>query len=143
MNVRTQIEQFEGRKNAAYPDPLTHGAPWTIGVGHTGPEVHEGLLWTDQLIDQTLDADIAHVVDGLRARLPWFARLSEARQAVLINMAFQMGLPGLMKFQRTLGSVRDERWNAAAGEMLASAWAQQTPSRAARLARQMETGSWE
>ena len=40
----------EGKKNKAYKD--TKGI-WTIGVGHTGPEVHEGLEWTDQ---QVLDA---------------------------------------------------------------------------------------
>lgn len=40
----------EGVRLTAYKD--TKGI-WTIGVGHTGPEVHEGLVWTT---DQVMDA---------------------------------------------------------------------------------------
>jgi GH24 family phage-related lysozyme (muramidase) len=49
--IDTLIRREEDRKTHAYPDPLTHGAPWTIGEGHTGPEVHEGLVWMDAQID--------------------------------------------------------------------------------------------
>jgi len=29
------IKEFEGLELTAYPDPATHGEPWTIGYGHT------------------------------------------------------------------------------------------------------------
>ena len=62
MNVspegRRVLEYFEGRRNDAYPDPATGGDPWTIGVGHTGPEVFKGLVWTDELIDKALSDDL-------------------------------------------------------------------------------------
>lgn len=48
----------EGKVNRAYPDPATGGAPWTIGVGHTGPEVHPGLVWSDAEIDAALAHDL-------------------------------------------------------------------------------------
>jgi lysozyme len=69
-------------------------------------------------------------------------KLNDARQAVLIGMAFQMGLKGLLQFKRTLGSIEDGQFSEAAAEMLDSAWAKQTPARAMRLATQMETGEW-
>lgn len=140
--VQNLVRVEEGTEHAAYPDPITHGAPWTIGRGHTGPEVHEGLVWDDAQIDAVMDADIAHATDGCRVHLnPWFDKLDEVRQAVLIGMAFQMGIRGLLNFVHFLGAMRDERWHAAAGEMLDSTWAKQTPKRAARAARAIETGA--
>lgn len=74
MNVspdgRRVLEYFEGRRNDAYPDPATGGAPWTIGVGHTGPEVCPGLLWTEAQIDAVLSSDLLkfeHDVEQLLA----------------------------------------------------------------------------
>lgn len=52
------LETEEGVERVAYADPATGGAPWTIGVGHTGPEVHPGLVWTDAQIDAALRHDL-------------------------------------------------------------------------------------
>ena len=58
INARRIKEYFEGREYKAYPDPGSkNGHPWTIGVGHTGPEVKEGLVWNDQQIDSAFDKD--------------------------------------------------------------------------------------
>lgn len=144
MNAAQQIKGFEGVRNAAYPDPLTHGDPWTIGVGHTGPEVHQGLVWTDEQIDAALLADVAKAQAWCAEHLaPWFDGLNEPRQAVLIGMCFQMGGAGLSKFVQTLAAVRDGRFADAAERMRQSAWAHQTPRRANILAHQMETGEWQ
>jgi lysozyme len=77
---RTQIEGFESREHKAYPDPLSprakaiaaglpteglDGAPWTIGIGHTGPEVHEGLVWTDEQIDAAYEGDLTEAMADL------------------------------------------------------------------------------
>lgn len=45
----------EGKRNKAYKD--TKGI-WTIGVGHTGPEVVEGLVWTDDQVLAQLALDV-------------------------------------------------------------------------------------
>lgn len=66
----------------------------------------------------------------------------EVRQAVLISMAYQMGVDGLDAFKNTLHSISAGYWVLAAGEMLDSKWARQTPSRAKRHAEQMRTGEW-
>jgi lysozyme len=58
-------------------------------------------------------------------------------------MAFQMGLKGLLAFSTTLSHIRVGRYDEAAVAMLESIWAKQTPERAIRLSKQMETGEWQ
>ena len=53
------LKHFENCSLSAYPDPATGGAPWTIGWGHTGPEVAPGLVWTQAKADAQLLADLA------------------------------------------------------------------------------------
>ena len=53
------LKHFESCSLSAYPDPATGGAPWTIGWGHTGPEVVPGLVWTQAKADAQLLADLA------------------------------------------------------------------------------------
>ena len=79
----------------------------------------------------------------MRKALPWVAQLDEIRQAVLIGMAFQMGTAGLVGFKNTLAMIERGDYAGAAQGMLNSRWAQQTPARAHRMARQMETGTWQ
>lgn len=142
MNLREQLREFEGFENEAYPDPLTNGDPWTIGVGHTGPEVHKGLVWADDKIWSVLDQDIASKTAEVLKALPWVSNLNEPRQAVVIGMAFQMGTSGLLAFKNTLKAMEQGRWADASDGMLKSKWAVQTPKRAQRLAKQMLTGDW-
>lgn len=52
------IESFEGNRLAAYPDPGTGGAPWTIGRGHTGPDVYPGLTIKQAIADALFAQDI-------------------------------------------------------------------------------------
>lgn len=141
-DLRSMLEREEGRVATAYPDPLTHADPWTIGVGHTGPEVHAGLVWSNSQIDAALDSDIAKATALCQRNFPWFDTVDTVRQAVIVGMAFQMG-NRLLGFVNTLAAMRDGRWNDAAGGMLSSAWGHQTPARAARMARQIETGQFQ
>lgn len=151
--LRGMLVTEEGRRFTAYPDPLTGAAPWTIGVGHTDPEVKRGVVWTSGQVEAQFTTDILHATSAVLLNLPWSAQLDDARRAVLIGMCFQMGIghspgaavkgDGLLGFPGALGAARDGRWSACAGEMLDSKWKQQTPKRAARMARQMETGAWQ
>lgn len=143
-SLETMLEREEGREHNAYPDPLTHGDPWTIGVGHTGPEVHPGLTWDDDQITAALTADIAKAKAFCEKHFnPWYQQSMDAvRRAVLEAMVFQMG-GRVLEFKLALAAMRDQHWAHAAAEMLDSTWAKQTPKRAGRMARQMETGMWQ
>lgn len=52
------IKEFERLRLKAYPDPATGGDPWTIGVGHTGPDVYPGLVIDEAQADELLRQDI-------------------------------------------------------------------------------------
>lgn len=138
MDLKTQLRREEGAESCAYQDSLGY---WTIGVGRLIDSRKGGGLSNDE-IDLLLDNDIKRNYEAVLKALPWVDKLSDARQAVLIEMAFQMGLKGLLQFQRMLGSVEDGQYVEAAAEMVKSRWAMQTPARAYRLASQIETGEW-
>jgi lysozyme len=148
MDAQTQIKGFEAPGGqpvlTAYPDPITRADPWTIGWGHTGPEVKPGLVWDADQCDFAFQLDFGHAWTFCSDHFaPWFAALLEPRQAVLIGMAFQMGPSRLLGFGPTLDLIRDERYATAADHIRQSLWAKQTPGRANRLAYQMESGAWQ
>lgn len=142
----SDLKRDEGLELAAYPDPLSGGDPWTIGYGHTGPEVRRGVTWTQQQADVALIADIEEHNAQLAAALPWVARLDPARRRVLQNMAYNLGVgrpggtKGLLGFKNTLGMIERGEYDRAAEGMLKSLWAKQVGKRALRLANTMRTG---
>ncbi len=71
-----------------------------------------------------------------------FKDLDDVRQAVLIDMAFNMGVNGLLKFKATLAAINAEDWESASKDMLNSLWASQVQTRATSLAKMMLTGEW-
>jgi lysozyme len=139
MDLITQLRREEGVSRHAYQDHLGF---WTIGVGRLIDKRKGGGL-SDEEVDRLLRNDVERFTREVKQALSWFDELNEPRQAVLVGMAFQMGTAGLLQFRNTLNAVRDNRWFDAAEGMLASRWAQQTPGRASRMAKQMETGQWQ
>ena len=136
--LRDDLVADEGLRLEAYPDA---GGVWTIGVGHTGPQVRRGLVWSRETCLQALEADIARAERGLDQHLAWWRGLEDARQDVLANMAFNLGVEGLLGFRHTLDAVKAGAYARAAAAMLASEpWRSQVGARAERLAAQMHTG---
>lgn len=64
---RAMIASFEGLRLTAYQDIV---GVWTIGYGHTGPDVKPGLAITRQQADQLLVNDLARFERGVNALLP-------------------------------------------------------------------------
>jgi lysozyme len=150
------ISRDEGLRLKAYPDPESalgkaiqlgmtrlhglSGEPWTCGYGCTGPDVHEGTVWTLAEAERRRDAKIAESIAELDAKAHWWRSLCDARQDVLANMHFNMGWARLSGFTKALAAMRAYDYEAAAREMLDSRWATQVRGRAKRLAEQMRTG---
>jgi lysozyme len=135
IGIKPLLILHEG--NRRYPYRCTAGK-LTIGVGFNLDDVG---LYPEE-IDFILDNRVKQVRQGLVKALPWFVRLNEVRQAVLIDMAFNLGLEGLLKFKRTLGNIQNEHYELAARQMLESLWAKQVKGRAIRLSKMMRTGEW-
>lgn len=65
---------------------------------------------------------------------------NESRRAVLVSMAYQLGVYGVLQFKRFLAAMKDKNYDLAHDEMLDSKWARQTPARAKRHASVIESG---
>jgi lysozyme len=96
----------------------------------------ESLSFTPRDVNMLFENDI-HARISKFASQPWFGPLSEVRQRVLLDMAFQLGWPGFLKFKNTIAAIKRGDFLTAAKTMLDSLWAKQTPARASRLARMM------
>lgn len=87
-----------------------------------------------------LMADQQDVIAEMEREFPWAAQMNSTRQRVLASMLFNLGLPKLRGFKRTLAAMEAGDYAEAARGMLASKWAAQVKNRAVRLAKQMERG---
>ena len=135
----SQLKRDEGEVLHAYQDHLGF---WTIGIGILIDKRKGGGLRPEE--SEFIFRNRLKLLDEeLSRRLPWIVKLDPARKGVLINMAFQMGVTGLLGFKNTLAMIEAGRYQDAAKAMLQSKWATQTPARANRLSRQMETGIWQ
>lgn len=131
-----ELRRDEGVVPFAYQDHLGY---WTIGVGRLIDKRKGGGL-SEAEIDFLLSNDIDRFEKQLIDALPWYGRLDDVRQRVLVNMAFNLGIAGLLGFKNTLAMIERGDYAGAAKGMLNSKWATQVGERAKRLATMMETG---
>lgn len=116
----------------------------TIGIGHTGPDIKPGDIWTEFLVMTNFRLDYHIALEGAYELIhngTW-NRAGEARQAVLADMCFEMGTAGVRKFMLMLANIRSSNWEAAAAEIMKSNYAKQAPTRAGRNAGMIRTGNW-
>lgn len=127
-NVRDLIQFHEGCKLHAYWDPI--GSCYTAGWGATGFEITKDTVLTQSEADAYLDADIATAAkDAQNYAGPSWASLSLPRQAVIIDLAYELGRHRLRGFVKLQAAIRAEDWNEAAAELRNSRLAEQAPGR--------------
>lgn len=90
-----------------------------------------------------LHNDVQATVDELRKKYFWFDSIDSVRQEVVVNMAFNMGVPTFSSFVNTIGYIEEGKYDLAAANMLQSKWARQVGVRATELAREMASGEAE
>ena len=129
----------EGFRPSAYKD--SEGF-WTIGFGCLIDERAGGGI-TEAEGYYLLRNRIAPIYPALDKAIPWWREMNDTRRAVVVSMAYQMGVSGLMKFRRTLRAMQAGDYAGAAKGMRSSLWFKQTPGRAKRAARAMESGTFD
>ena len=110
----------------------------TIGIGRNLED--RGITKDEALY--MLENDIMYVKDKLEESLWFFNELDNIRQEVLINMAFNLGLAGLLKFKNMIKALEKKDYTKASEEMLNSKWANQVKNRAKELAHAMKYGEY-
>lgn len=140
--LRDQIKRDEGtgpmKLGRFYPYQDTVGK---ITIGYGWNLTDNGI--PSFIAERLLDFAINETVSDLLKKFPWAAELDAVRFGVLLNMAYNLGVPRLAQFTRTLALVQAKDYAAAADAMMQSKWAGQVKGRALRLAMQMRTGEWQ
>jgi lysozyme len=91
------IKEFEGFAEAipgttsvrAYPDPGTGGDPWTIGYGHTGPDVRPGIVFTQAQAEAALRSDLRGAEAAVLQAVT--VALTDNQFAALVSFTFNVG----------------------------------------------------
>lgn len=81
------IKSFEGLRLTAY---LCPAGVWTIGYGHTGPDVYEGLTITPEQADDFLRRDIMIAEDCVAMNASLF--LNDNQFSALVSFVFNVGV---------------------------------------------------
>lgn len=141
--LEAELRRDEGVRYVPYLDTATPRKR-TVGVGHNMDVSPLPAAWTfplsDAQVSQLLERDVSTTLAKLDKALPWWRSLDEVRQRVVANMAFNLGIGGLLGFKNTLAAMQRGSYAVAAAGMLSSKWAGQVGARAKRLAQAMETG---
>lgn len=124
-NCYNLIRSKEGLSLRAYPDPGTGGAPWTIGYGHTGPEVHPGMVITREEAENLLRQDAERVSAQVQNMVT--APLTQNEFDALVCFVYNVGISNFAKStmlrklnQQDYDGAANEfdRWTRAAGHVL-------------------------
>lgn len=121
------MHKYESCSLVAYPDPATGGAPWTIGWGHTGPDVTKGMVITQAQADQMFADRLAKEFEpGVIAALAG-AKVNQKQFDALVCFAYNVGLANLrsstllkmVKAGDMAGAANQfTRWDKAAGKRM-------------------------
>lgn len=133
LDLKIELTRDEGLRLKPYRDTV---GKLTIGIGRNLDDV--GISQDEAM--HLLDNDIARTTAALDKAIPWWRSLNDVRQRVVVNMAFNLGVAGLLGFKNTLAAMKAGRYADAAWGMLASKWATQVGERAKRLAAMMAKG---
>ena len=131
-----QVKRHEGFRSNPYK--CTAGKA-TIGYGRNLDDVGIAEKEAEQLLFNDLYNAECQLID----RCPEFVFLDRVRRDVVVNMAFNIGVAGVLKFKNMLAAIELGDYVTAADEMLDSKWARQVGDRALELAEQMITGEYQ
>lgn len=133
--VCSQLSEAEGRTRQPYYDTRGH---LTLGVGH---RLDGGAIpISDEAIDAILRGDVAEMIRRCERKVASWARISEVRQAALVELAFN---GALFASPRALAAIERAEWSEAARELLDGPWRQQVGERRSyRLTAQIINGEW-
>jgi lysozyme len=128
-----QLKDFEGLELKPY---RCTSNKLTIGLGRNLED--NGITEEEAYYLATNDLD--NLMDELDRKIPWWDDLNEPRKRALLNLAYNVGTPTLMKFKKTLEHLKNGLYTEASEEVLQSRWADQVGRRATFISEVFKTG---
>lgn len=117
----------------------------TIGIGQRiGPKGADLSWYQFTCSHRTAYAWLSETIYDLEEDLnkfDWFNSLNSDRKTIIISMAYQLGVEGLLKFRKMIAAIENKDWNEVGRQALDSKWAKQTPSRSERHAAVLTHGN--
>ena len=141
MSLLDRLKKHEGTKrgknglHAPYKDSL---GKLTIGYGIL-IEPDEGGLYEEEA--EYLLNNRANKAQVQAQSLPWFKRIDQTRQEVVVEMIFNLGLSRFMGFKNMIAALEKQDYKEAAKEGRDSKWFNQVKGRGVTLMNIMETGN--
>lgn len=133
------IKNHEGYVPNFYKDSRGYG---TICWGHLYTQGHSGETFTQSQCQSFFNSDYATAYNGAKTLVSNFNSLAPARQCVLVDMTYNLGLAGIRSFHTFLGMVQSGNYAGAASDMMGTAWAGQVGRRASNDSQMMSSGSY-
>ncbi len=130
--LRSQLERHEGLRLKPYHDTV---GKLTIGYGRNLEDVGISRDEADFMLDNDIDQ-----VERQLETVDEYRDLDAVRQAVIANMAYNLGFAGLMGFKNMWTAIGRRDWKSASEQMMQSKWARQVGVRAVELSEIMRTG---
>ena len=112
--LKESIKQNEGLELKPY---LCPNQKLTIGYGRN---LENGI--SEREAEILLENDLLNLKLELEDKLPIFKKLNNVRRNVILEMAFQLGVPNLLNFKKTIQHLINEEFEKASEEMLNSKW---------------------
>ena len=132
--LSARIKAHEGLRLKPYLDTEGH---LTIGYGRCLDKI--GISHAEA--ELLLKADIARAIDDFyRLPIPIIQNCNANRRRILCEMIFNLGLHGVLGFQKMLSAIERGNYNEAAVQMVDSRWAEQVGIRAKLMAQTMREG---
>ena len=127
------------------PYLCSEGYP-TIGIGkRIGPKGADLSLYEFTVNEHVAQAWLKEEVDKVERSLMsnhnWFRKLDIDRRTIIISMAYQLGMTGLLKFKNMIAAIERKDWTEAGLAAVDSKWYRQTKQRAERHAKVLYCGS--
>ena len=131
-NLIENIKESEGFVEHVYNDSL--GIP-TIGYGFAIKD----LILDKDIAEQILTRKVKDLIARVDRKFDWFNTAPDIIKEVVVELVYQLGLAGFSKFKKTISYLEKENYLEASKEMLDSKWARQTPNRAKKLSKIVES----
>ncbi len=138
QKLEQKLIEHEGIKKSAYQD--SEGF-WTIGCGRLIDAKRNAGLSVAEVM-YLLRNDIERIYNEL-CDYTWFKQQNDVRQGVIMELAFNIGIQGLLGFEKMIEALTESQSVVAAKEMLNSKWATQvSPKRVSDMVQRMRTGRY-